>query len=313
MSRIKAAVCGTGTIGAGIATLLAGNGVETTVVGHSESGIQRCRETVAQNLAELEQASKLTAKQREKILSLLTVTQNYNDLSGSSFVFEAVAEDIAVKRSVYQKVEAVCSEETILASTTSALPPHVLCQGMRHPARMLVAHPFQPAHLLPLFELVGSPKTDAASFASMKTFLETALNRQVVCLNREIEGFIVNRIAQAMFRECLYLLENGVASAAELDKAIHYAVGMRYASIGLLEYFDDVGFPLERDIAKTIYPTLCDETDIQKIVLDGLESGRTGMKAGTGLYSWTEDNIREFNARKEAPYLNIFNWNVPTE
>ncbi len=202
MSRIKAAVCGTGTIGACIATLPIGNGVETVVVGHSESGIRRCRETVAQNLVKLEQAFKITAEQREKILSLLTVTGEYRELAGASFVFEAVAEDVAVKRTVYQKIEEICAEETVLASTTSALPPHILCQGMRHPARLLVAHPFQPAHLLPLFELVGSPETDSASLAKMKAFLKTMLNRQVVCVHKEIEGFIVNRIAQAMFRGC---------------------------------------------------------------------------------------------------------------
>ena len=116
-----------------------------------------------------------------------------------------------------------------------------------------------------------------------------------------------------MFRECLYLVEQGVADAADIDKAIHYAIGMRYASIGLLEYFDAVGFSLEKDIAKTIYPTLCNESEIQKIVLRGLESGKTGIEAGEGLYQWNEKCIQNFNARKGAPYLAAFNWNLPEE
>ena len=311
MNDINAAVWGTGTIGACIATLLAGNGLETVVVGHSEEGIARCWKTIKKNLKELESAEKLTEAQSRKILSLLTVTEKYEQISEASVVIEAVAENIEVKRSVYHKIEKVCGAETIIASTTSALPPNILCEGMHRPERLLVAHPFQPAHLLPLFELVGSPVTSTACLDKMKEFLETVVKRQVVCLHKEIEGFIVNRIAQAMFRECLYLVEQGVADATDIDKAIHYAIGMRYASIGLLEYFDAVGFSLEKDIAKTIYPTLCNESEIQKIVLRGLESGKTGIEAGEGLYQWNEKCIQNFNARKGAPYLAAFNWNLP--
>ena len=277
MNDINAAVWGTGTIGACIATLLAGNGLETVVVGHSEEGIARCWKAIKKNLKELESAEKLTEAQSRKILSLLTVTEKYEQISEASVVIEAVAENIEVKRSVYHKIEKVCGAETIIASTTSALPPNILCED------------------------------------KMKEFLETVVKRQVVRLHKEIEGFIVNRIAQAMFRECLYLVEQGVADATDIDKAIHYAIGMRYASIGLLEYFDAVGFSLEKDIAKTIYPTLCNESEIQKIVLRGLESGKTGIEAGEGLYQWNEKCIQNFNARKGAPYLAAFNWNLPEE
>ena len=97
-----------------------------------------------------------------------------------------------------------------------------------------------------------------------------------------------------------------------LDRAIKYAVGMRYASIGLLEYYDAVGFELERAIALNVYPDLCDTKSIQKTTLVGIASGRTGQKAGQGLYDWSEKDEDDFRYRKQAPYFEgVRQWHMP--
>ena len=85
-----------------------------------------------------------------------------------------------------------------------------------------------------------------------------------------------------------YLIEQGVTTAADIDRAVKYAVGMRYASIGLLEYFDAVGYELESAIAKNVYPDLCGTRELQQLVLDGLATGKTGQAAGQGLYDWSQ-------------------------
>lgn len=124
-------------------------------------------------------------------------------------------------------------------------------------------------------------------------------------------GLLVNRLAQAMFRESLFLMEQGVATAEDIDKAIKWAVGKRYASIGLLEHFDEVVFALERDIAANVSPSLCDVKGIQKIVQKGLDSGKTGVAAGEGLYDWSGKDVAEFRMRKQAPYFEDLNWTLP--
>ena len=135
----------------------------------------------------------------------------------------------------------------------------------------------------------------------------------MVRLERSVPGFLVNRFAQALFREAIYLVEQGVASATDIDRAVKYAVGMRYASIGLLEYFDDVGFELESAIAQNVYPDLCGATTLQKTVLDGLDSGTTGLRAGRGLYDWESKDIPDYQLRKQAPFYKIAGtWNMPT-
>lgn len=234
-----------------------------------------------------------------------TMTTPNNELL--DFILENQLSDI------YEKVEAVVSADTILASSTSAITPDDLCKNLTHPQRFLVAHPFQPAHLQPLVELVGSSRTSPGVIAAAKKLLEETLHRQVVVLHQGVPGFIVNRIAQAMFRECISMVENDVASVEDIDKAIKYAVGMRYASIGLLEYFDDVGFDLEKNIAESVYPSLCNTRDIQPSVLAGIASGNTGLTAGKGLYDWNVKDVTEYQLRKTAPLLNGLDWDFPTK
>lgn len=165
--------------------------------------------------------------------------------------------------------------------------------------------------MLLLVEVVRHQRTGENAAARTTALLER-LHRQVVVLNRSVPGFLVNRFAQALFRESIYLIEQGVTTAADIDRAVKYAVGMRYASIGLLEYFDAVGFQLEKAIAENVYPDLCGTSEIQRTVTEGLSSGRTGQAAGCGLYDWTGKDEDDFRYRKQAPYFDgVKEWDMP--
>lgn len=306
----KIDVIGTGNIGACQATLIVGNGIACSVIAHSEAGAERCRETVRRNFETFIEHGLATERNRDAAMELLTISHSYDALAGADLVFEAAAEDLNVKHAIYAAVEAVVDADTPIASTTSSIPVDDLCAGMQHPERMLVAHPFQPVHIQPLVELVGGSCT--AQSALERTYeLLIALDRKVVRLKKSVPGFVVNRLAQAMFRESLYMIEQGVADAADIDLAVRYAVGMRYASIGLLEYFDDVGFDLEKAIAQTVYPDLCAVDSVQQIVQDGIAAGNTGRRAGLGLYDWSKKDDADYLRRKTAPFLNDIHWKLP--
>lgn len=307
----KIGIYGSGVIGACEATLAVGNGFETVVVGRSAAGLARCRAAVEQNWDDLIAHGLASEGNKAAALRLLTVTDDPDALADRTFLFEAVAEDLAVKRAVYAAVEARCADDAIIASCTSSLTAAALAALVRRPQRLVVAHPFQPAHMLPLVELVPNEKTDPAVLDRARALLEGRLDRQVVVLRRDVPGLLVNRLAQAMFRESLFLIEQGVTTAADIDKAVRWAVGKRYASIGLLEYFDEVGFALERDIAANVYPSLCDTAQVQDIVRRGLADGRTGAAAGAGLYDWSQKDAAEFRVRKQAPYFETLSWTLP--
>lgn len=306
----KIGIYGTGTIGSGQATLSIGNGCETVVIGHSKGGQERCRRAVARNWDDLIAAGLATEAAKTAALERMTITDDPAALAGCTFVFEAVSEDLAVKRQVYQTIRTHGGGDVIIASCTSSLGAEELGDLCGDPEHFLVAHPFQPVHLQPLVEVVPCGATTEDTMARAKALLER-LGRQVVTLKKSVPGFLVNRFAQALFRESLDLLEKDVATPADIDRAVKYAVGMRYASIGLLEYFDAVGFELERAIAENVYPTLCNTDKIQKIVSDGIRDGRTGQKAGEGLYRWDEDSLADFRVRLQEPFLkSVENWSA---
>lgn len=307
----KVAVFGAGTIGSCQATLLIGHGIPCTVIGHSERGLARCRRAVEQNWDDLIAQGLASARNKAAAMQLLTITNDAEALSGCTFVFEAVAEDPAAKQQVYRAIEAHAAPEAVIASCTSSIDAGILAGLTARPDQLLIAHPFQPVHMLPLVEVVRHEGTSEQTLSRTTELLET-LHRQVVVLNRSVPGFLVNRFAQALFRESIYLIEQGVTTAADIDRAIKYAVGMRYASIGLLEYFDAVGFGLEKAIAENVYPSLCDETAIQQTVLEGLRTGKTGQAAGAGLYDWSQKDEDDFRYRKQCPYFDgVKEWTMP--
>lgn len=305
------AVYGAGTIGSCQATLIIGHGIPCTVVGRSESGMERCRKAIIQNWDDLIAENLATEANKTAAIKLLTITNDPAALEGCTFVFEAVAENRDQKRAVYQAIERYASPEAMIASCTSSIDAEELAVLTSRPENLLIAHPFQPVHMLPLVEVVRHGKTSGDSVQRTLSLLQT-LHRQVVVLNRSVPGFLVNRFAQALFRESIYLIEQGVTTAADIDRAVKYAIGMRYASIGLLEYYDAVGFDLEKAIAENVYPDLCNAKEIQRTTLDGIASGKTGQTAGEGLYDWSKKDGDDFRHRKQCPYFDgVREWTMP--
>ena len=307
----KIAVYGSGTIGSCEATLIIGHDLPCVVIGHSEQGLERCRKAIEQNWDDLIAEGLATKANKNAALALLTVTNDPAALEGCTFVFEAVAEGTEQKQAVYRAIEQYAAPNAVIASCTSSIDAEILAGLTEKPENLLIAHPFQPVHMLPLVEVVRQQKTTDKTVSRTLALLET-LHRQVVVLNRSVPGMLVNRFAQALFRESIYLIEQGVTTAADIDKAVKYAMGMRYASIGLLEYFDAVGYDLESTIAKNVYPDLCDTKEIQELVKAGLASGKTGQAAGEGLFDWSQKNADDFRRRKQSPYFDgVKEWTMP--
>lgn len=307
----KIAVYGSGVIGSCQATLIIGHGIPCVVIGYSEAGLERCRNAILQNWDDLIAEGLATEANKEAAMKLVTITNDPAALDGCTFVFEAVSEDNDKKKSTFEAIERYAAPNAIIASCTSSIDAAVLASLTTRPEQLLIAHPFQPVHMLPLVEVVRHEQTSDETVDRTVALLEV-LHRQIVVLNRSLPGFLVNRFAQALFRESIYLIEQGVTTAAEIDRAIKYAMGMRYASMGLLEYYDDVGFQLESAIAANIYPDLCDAKSMQELTRKGLESGKTGRATGEGLYDWSKKDIADFRRRKQAPYFDgVKEWTMP--
>lgn len=152
-------------------------------------------------------------------------------VTGADFVQESLPERLDLKQCILAEADALLPPEVVIGSSTSGLLPSEMQQGMRHPERLVVGHPFNPVYLLPLVEVCGGAKTsDAAKAAATEIY--TAIGMRPLQVRKEIDGFIADRLLEALWREALWLVNDGVASTEEIDDAIRYGAGLRWSFMG---------------------------------------------------------------------------------
>ncbi len=233
----KAAIVGGGVVGAGWAARLLLNGVDIAVWDPSPDAERTVRRTLA--------------AARRAVGALLDAplpTEGALCLAGSleeaaaeaDYIQESVPERLEIKRRVLREIDAAAAPETPVASSASGFKPSDLQQGLRHPERVLVAHPFVPVYLLPLVELAAGPRNDPDIVDRAAAFLE-GLGMSVLRLRKEIDAHIADRLLEAVWREALWLVRDGVATTAEIDDAIRLGFGLRWAQMGLFENYRIAG------------------------------------------------------------------------
>ena len=233
----QATVLGGGVIGGGWAARLSLNGVNVAVY-DTDNNAERKIKAVLEN-AESAFAKLTMAPPPPK--GAVTVCRNMADaLAATEWVVEAVPERLDIKQAVYAEAESTLSEATVIASSTSGIMPSDLQKKMRHPERLIVAHPFNPVYLLPLVEIVGGAKTSPQAVATALQHY-TAWGMFPLHVKKEIPAFIADRIMEAAWRECLWLVKDGVADTGEIDDAIRYGFGLRWAQMGIFETFRIAG------------------------------------------------------------------------
>ena len=223
MTTIKrVAVIGCGTVGASWAALFLGHGLGVAAYDPSPGAEERLQSFVDHAL---DQLAELGTREKGE----LRFSGDLTDVLGAAdFVQENVPEDEALKRRMLADIDALTTEGVIVASSTSALLRSSIVAECKTPHRFIVAHPFNPPHLVPLVELVGEDESIVQQAAE---FYRT-LGRRPVVLRREMPGHIANRLSSALYREAVYLVEQGVASVADIDAALCNGPGLRWAVMG---------------------------------------------------------------------------------
>lgn len=158
-------------------------------------------------------------------------------VDGAQVVQENGPENLAIKHELLASIESASASQTLILSSTSALTATELASELSHPERLLVAHPFNPPHLIPLVEVVPGERTDADAVGRALAFYKS-VGKHAVVLHREIPGFVANRLQAALFRECIYLVTQGVVDVAELDEIVTSSIGLRWAAQGPFLSFD---------------------------------------------------------------------------
>jgi L-gulonate 3-dehydrogenase len=235
MSRI--AVVGCGVVGSSWSLVFARAGFEVAVYDQSPAAVQDTLRFVRSALADLAAQGLFTDDIDTACARLKPAASLEEALAGVDYVQESAPERVEIKRALYTQLDAIAAPGTILASSTSGLPASSFTEHLQHRARCLVVHPINPPHLIPLVELVPAPWTDASVLERAAKVMD-AVGQSPIRLSREINGFVVNRLQSALLGEAFRLVEDGLCSAADVDKAVSDGLGLRWFFMGPFETID---------------------------------------------------------------------------
>jgi 3-hydroxybutyryl-CoA dehydrogenase len=294
------AVVGSGLMGTGISAVLATRH-PVLIYDVEPQRVAAARNALERTLDEMLVAG-LVRDTKEELSNRIQFVPSLQDLAPVRFVLEAIIEKIEAKQELYSQVEEVVSEDAILASNTSGFMPSALASRMRKPERFLVAHFWNPPHAIPLVEVVPNSRTTAASL-TFTTDLLTGVGARPVVLKREIQGFIGNRLQYAVLREALYLVAEGIASAADVDHLFVSSLGRRYATVGPIETADLGGLDTFYSIASHLMPELAKSEDCLELMRAHVDRGEVGARSGKGFYDWTPERLREVVSRRNQDLL----------
>jgi 3-hydroxybutyryl-CoA dehydrogenase len=274
----SAAVIGTGLMGQGIAELLTGRGVRTVLLGRSETSTRQAAEAIAASRALALRRKQVEAAAAEAAAGLLQTATDPQALAGCDLVIETVVEDLDVKREVLRRVCPACRPGAVVATNTSALRAADISQAVPDRTRFLGMHFMNPAPVVNLVELVPTAETAIEVMEAARAFCRR-LGRQVV-ESKDEPGFVVNRLLMLLLNEAARMIEEGVASPADIDKAMKLACGHPMGPVALADFIglDTVSAELQT-LAKALGNRYAPAELLRKLVADG----KTGRKAGKGL------------------------------
>lgn len=299
-------VVGAGKMGLGIAQFFAQNNKIVQLIDLNEDVAESAKEKIEADLKHLESLNLLT-EDLNQILKRISISSNLGDAKNSEIVFEAIPERLELKISLFLSLEKICNEHTIFATNTSGISINSIAESLDYPERFLGTHFFMPAAIIPLVEVVKGDKTNDELAKNIVNRLNS-YGKKAVLIHKDIPGFIANRIQHAMAREAISLLENGIASAEDIDTVVKWSLGVRMIFTGPLEQRDFNGIDIHTDIASYLYKELENRTTPSSILLDKIDKGELGLKTNKGFYEWNEETKQEQIQQKNDSLLKIIKY-----
>lgn len=297
----RVAVVGPGRMGNFIALAYAFAGLETFLVDLRERSADESRRRRTSSFAAIESAIEFLinhdagpAEAREQTLNRI----NWTDESGADAVFakadliiEAIAEQSVQKSPILQRIARQASVDCVIGSTTSTIAPDELASMVTRPERYLNIHWLNPAHLSPLVELQPCSQTDAKLVDSLKGLHETMGKIPIVC--GPTPGYLMPRLQIALMNEAVRMVEEGVASAVDIDRAVRFGLGLRYANMGVLEFVDWGGVEILLNAGRYMAKATGEQRfEPPAIVSQMIKEGRGGLRDGQGFHDWRNQDVQ---------------------
>lgn len=305
LEKVRRICClGTGTVGPGIALAFALAGYQVYMYGRSNDSIQRGMNAVQNMLEKFLTHSLVLKADIPMIIERIKGVTTLEEAADADFVIEAIVENLSSKQDIFSNLEKLCSPHTIFASSTSGLIPTEIATNLEHKERFIVAHFWNPPHLMPLVEIVPGKNTSQNTIEITENLMHK-IGKKPVIMQKEALGFIGNRLQFAMLREALFLIDSGVATKEAIDTTIKYALGRRLSTTGPLESADLSGLDIIYNISSYLFEDLCNTGEVSATLKELIDESKLGAKTGSGFYEWRPDSLSHIKKIREE---NLIEW-----
>lgn len=295
-TRRHAVILGMGLMGCDIAAIFLAGGWRVSAVEPAEArwpeALARVRQSIGQIDGDPEEASQLT------LLSDLAAP----DYASAEIVIEAVPERLALKQEVFGRLDTLVPPHVPVVSNASGYRITDIAGHVATRARYANLHFFLPAHLVPGVEVVRGEHTDPAVCDAVAAIMD-GLGRKTIRVARDVPGFLANRIQHALMREAFAVIDQGLATAEDVDRAVRYCFGFRYVAAGPITQKELAGLETQLEAGRTIYPSLCNSPEPSPTLARLVAENRLGPKTGRGFRDWPPDVTATERARYERALL----------
>jgi 3-hydroxyacyl-CoA dehydrogenase len=295
-----AAVIGTGTMGPGMGAVLERAGIQVALYDVSDEALEKARAGVELARGVLERLG--TEQNGGGDIRFETDLQE--SLEGADFVLEAIPEKLELKQEVFADIEQHVADDAVLSSNTSGIPITKIAEKLEHPERVIGMHWSNPPHLIPMIEVIPGERTNEGTIAAAQGLIQR-IGYRASQLNKEVPGFVENRVLYAIMRECLALVDEGVIDAEELDLNVKWGIGYKLAVIPPMQLLDVAGLDIYESVANYLNSDLSTESGVSETITKLTEQGKLGIKAGGGLFEYSQDELAELPAKRAAALVAV--------
>jgi 3-hydroxybutyryl-CoA dehydrogenase len=277
-------VLGAGTMGHGIAQVAAAAGFQVVLRDVNQDAVERGQQSIERNLAKGIERGKVTESQRDETLARITITTELQDLAVADLIIEAAPENLKLKQDLLRECEAITDSRCVWATNTSSLAISEIANASGRPEKVIGMHFFNPVHIMKLVEIVVSQRTSDVTTAIVRQVALRMKKEPIVV--RDVPGFASSRLGVTLGLEAMRMVEQGVASARDIDTAME--LGYNHP-MGPLRLTDLVGLDVRLSIAEYLHGKLGSETFRPPDILRRMvNEGKLGKKTGQGFYDWTD-------------------------
>jgi 3-hydroxybutyryl-CoA dehydrogenase len=299
----KVAVIGTGTMGTGIAQVLAQNGLQVRIFDIDSKQLAKSRDTLRDNLILLVQHGIVDSREVNSILNRIIGTSTLSDVvQGVDLVLEVVPEVLEIKSKLFAELDSLLPEEVLLASNTSGLSITAISESTGRPGLVIGMHWWNPPTIIPVIEVIKGRETEESTVANIDELIRR-IKKIPVLVKKDVPGFLGNRLQYALMREAIALLNEGVASAEDIDTMIKAGIGFKFPVMGPLETIDMAGIDIFRKVSTYLYGELNSDTTPPQIVTEMVNKNHLGLKTGQGFYDYSGINMKDLTKRRISKLL----------